>query len=159
MPPTVNKILHGLAVAIFLISGLGATLTSFKAFLPPVWYQDAQNIVAVCAGLVLYMLASPMLKGWLPVQSPVAALDAARDRVLKDASKTAPTIALLPVLVFALALFGCGASMPQIACASNPALTTQAEVDACRAAARDASADVTHAVVVDATPVAKDGGK
>jgi len=111
MNPTVNKILHALAVAVFLVSGLGATLTSFKAFLPPVWYQDAQNVVAVCMGLVLYMLSSPVLKGWLPVQSPVAALDAARDRVLKDASKTAPTIAIL-----ALCLAAClssGAPKPQ----------------------------------------------
>lgn len=59
----------------------------------------------------------------------------------------------------------CAADMPQSACASNPDLTTQAEVDACRNKFRDASpGDVMRAVVVVAQPVAapvvasKDGG-
>ena len=46
----------------------------------------------------------------------------------------------------------CGASFPQTVCASDPSLTTAAEVDACRNKYRDAGADVMHAVLVDATP-------
>lgn len=39
-----------------------------------------------------------------------------------------------------LALASCaGLNMPQTDCAANPAYTTRAQVDACRAAVRDAS--------------------
>jgi hypothetical protein len=54
--------------------------------------------------------------------------------------------------VFVLSLAACAGSMPRTACASNPAYTTRAEVDACIAAL---DAGPPQAVVV----VAKDGGK
>lgn len=55
--------------------------------------------------------------------------------------------------LLALSLAACAGSMPRTACASNPAYTTRAEVDACIAAL---DAGPPQAVVVVAT---KDGGK
>ena len=82
IPPAVAKVLHVAAVVVFLISGLGATLTSFKAIFPPEWLANGMNVVVVCQGIVLYMLSSPILKGFLPIQTPVAALGAAEDRLV-----------------------------------------------------------------------------
>lgn len=69
-------------------------------------------------------------------------------------NRSAPFIALLVVAASA----ACGAGMPQTACASNPDLTTQAEVDACRGKVRDAGVDVMHVIVVDATISPTTGG-
>lgn len=108
MNPTINKILHGVVVTLFLVGGLGATLTGFKVFTPPDVYNVLQDVVTVCSGLTLYAMSSPFLQPFLPVHTPAAIVGAAVARAVRegapidDAANKFPGPAKMPPGVFPL---------------------------------------------------------
>jgi hypothetical protein len=81
---TTNKILHGSIVALFVVAGLGPFVASMTGVLPAEWLADASRVVAVAAGLTLYMSASPLLAPWLPTKTPATLVQAAVARAVDE---------------------------------------------------------------------------
>lgn len=131
MNPTLNKIIHGAILALFLVSGLGPFVSSMVGVLPAPWVADLARIVAVATGLTLYVMSSPFLQPFLPVHSPVQLVAAAVNRAASDGvpiPRIPPVMGLTLCLVLAALLPGCAG-------------LSQAMVDQLKAdAAKDATA-------------------
>ena len=104
MNTTLNKIIRGLVLAVFLIGGLGPTVAEWAGFVPPKAYAVISHVVAVCSGLSLYAMASPFLQPFLPTKTPDQVIAAAKSRAVDEALAKGPAAPKLPLVMLCLSV-------------------------------------------------------